>query len=281
MTAQRDNSTRTNVCLSQFRIGCARAALLVACGLVFLAGPARRAEALTMYDVDVVCPIDGKPFATQMVAAYRSTGIRLDLKPLGDVIAPYPYPVCPGNGFVMYQNKFSDDELTALKSIVSSPGYQQARREHTDRYMVAYMKERLGSTRFERGHLYLQASWEAERDKPALLEQYRSLSLENFDIYLRHDDSHMADWWTAAILAAELERLLGHFDAAEARLDTLPLDLIAKSGLDDAFVRSVIREIRLHARIRNSAPEEVREAIVGASLDWIILLSLGDPNHKP
>lgn len=281
MTHQRDVSTRTKARMSQLRIGCARAALLVACGLVFLAGPAGRAEALTTYDVEVVCPIDGKPFTTQMVAAYRSTGIRLDLKPLGDVIAPYPYPVCPGNGFVMYQNKFSDDELTALKTIVSSPAYQQARREHTDRYMVAFVKERLGSTRYERGHLYLQASWEAERDRPALLDQYRSLSLENFDTYLKRDDSHTADWWTASILAAELERLLGHFEAAEARLDKLPLELIAKSGLDDAFLRSLIREIRLHARLRNSAPEEMRETIVGAALDWVMLLALGDPNHRP
>jgi len=35
--------------------------------------------------------------------------VRLDLKPMGALIAPNPLPVCPDNGFVVYKKEFTRD----------------------------------------------------------------------------------------------------------------------------------------------------------------------------
>src|SRR5262245_12112417 len=110
---------------------------LVALGAL-LGSAAERTQALTMFDKEVTCPIGGQTLKTKAVAIYRQTGMRLDSKPLGSLVAPMPYPVCPENGFVMYKDEFSEDELATLRPIVLSETYRQARQEHTDHYMAAF-----------------------------------------------------------------------------------------------------------------------------------------------
>src|SRR5262249_29639471 len=119
---------------------------LAALGVVgaLVAGVPERAAALTMFNLEVTCPIDGKTFTTQAVGIYRQTGMRLDTRPWGSLLAPMPLPVCPDNGFVVYKSDFTADEITALRTIVLGDEYQRARREHTDHYMVAYTLQRLG-----------------------------------------------------------------------------------------------------------------------------------------
>ena len=85
------------------------------------------ATASTSYRARIICPIDGLPFTAIMVGSSYQSGMRLDFKPTGAVIAPYPYPVCPGNGFVMYQSTFSEDELSVIRPIVLSDEYRRLR----------------------------------------------------------------------------------------------------------------------------------------------------------
>ena len=151
---------------------CVQLGLMVLGSLgLFLAATAEQAQALTMYDIEVVCPIDGNKFMAKAVGIYRQTGMRLDSKPLGSLMAPTPYPVCPDNGFVVYKSDFSDEELATLRSMVLSEDYQRARKDHTDRYMVAFMRERMGANSRELGFLYLEASWEAESENSRLVNR--------------------------------------------------------------------------------------------------------------
>lgn len=212
------------------------------------------AFALTFREADFVCPIDGKAFKARVVGSYSQFGMRLDLKPLGALIAPIPMPVCPDNGFVMFKENFSDAEIAKLKPIVLGDGYRSARQQHTDHYMTAYLRERLGADDLELAHLYLKASWEAEtRGAPALVEQYRLLALHWFESLLKKDTSRSPQWWSAVIVGAELERLLGRFDEAEKRLSDLPVaELDANSVL-----HKVIQQIRTHAQNHNALPERL------------------------
>src|SRR5262245_43111753 len=129
-----------------------------------LAAP-QSTSALTLYESDVTCPVDGRTFKATLVGSFMSKGMRLDLKPVGDVIAPYPDPVCPGSGFVVYQSEFSGEEIAAIRSIAASEEFKALRREHTDHAVVAYVKQRLGAKDFDIAESYLQASWEAEHDR--------------------------------------------------------------------------------------------------------------------
>lgn len=215
---------------------------------------ADKATATTSYQVTLTCPIDGQRFTATLVGSYFQSGTRLDFKPLGSVVAPTPYPVCPGNGFVIYQDSFSNDELNAIKAIVASDEYRQLRSDNTDYFMVAYVKQRLGANHYDLGHTYLRASWEAERDMPELAAPYRRLARQAFDSFLRSERNRTEEWWTAAVLAAELDRLLGHFDTVEFRISTLPL---AELNASHPVLKTVIDQVRMHANWRNAAPQQL------------------------
>jgi hypothetical protein len=212
------------------------------------------ANALTTYEAQVTCPIDGTTFTATMVSSFYQQGMRLDSKPLGSLIAPYPYPVCPGNGFVMYQNEFAAGELSAIKAIVLTDDYRRARSENTDYFMVAYVKERLGGNDYDLGNMYLRAGWEAEDNKPKLVRQYQTLALTKYDAFLKRDSGRTEDWWAASVVAAELDRLLGNFDAAETRLNSLP-------PASNNTLRQAINQIRAHAHNHNAKPEELRKLL--------------------
>src|SRR5262245_25886669 len=206
--------------------GLAGAALIV---VAICANSVPTAKATTSYQVTLTCPIDGQPFTTTLVGSYFQSGMRLDFKPIGALVAPMPHPVCPGNGFVMYQDKFSDGELSAIRSIVLSDDYRRLRAENTDYFIVAYVKQRMASNNYDLVNTYLRASWEAERDAPHLIDSYRRLALQALDTFLSGKRTHSEEWWTAAVIASELERLLGRFDTVELRISALPIDELGAS----------------------------------------------------
>jgi uncharacterized protein (DUF2225 family) len=231
-----------------------RAWLWAAAVLPLVAAP-RSATALTLYETEVTCPVDGRPFKATLVGSYKSTGTRLDLKPVGDMIAPYRYPVCPGNGFVVYQNEFSGDEIAAIRSIAASDEFKSVRRGHTDHAVVAYVKQRLGAKDFDVAESYLQASWEAERDRPQLVDEYRARALAAFDAARERGDLSPDDRRTAMVVGAELERLLGDFNAAAARLSGLIQELAADGSGKNAALMMAAEQIAQHAANRSAQPQ--------------------------
>ena len=162
----------------------------------------------------------------------------------------------------MYQDKFSETELTAIKLIVLTDEYRQLRGENTDYYMIAYVKERVAGTDYDLGNTYLQASWEAESDKPQLVDRYRALAIEKLDAFVKRNPNRSKEWWTASVLAAELDRLLGNFDAVETRFKSLPLAEL-NDRFSDTGLMGALDQIRMHALSHNSKPEEMRPQAVG------------------
>lgn len=235
------------------RYALARAALIAAVIGANAIPAAETAMAATSYEVRITCPIDGQPFTATLVGSYFQSGMRLDFKPIGSLAAPAPYPVCPGNGFVVYKETFSDDELNAIRAIVASDEYRQLRSDNTDYFMVAYVKEQLGANQYDLGHTYLRASWEAERDMPDLADPYRRLARQAFDNFRRAERNHTEEWWTAAVLATEIDRLLARFEAVEFGISIMPL---AELGARHPELKAVLDQIRMHANRRNSAPEQ-------------------------
>ena len=214
------------------------------------------ATALTLYESNVTCPVDGQTFKATLVGSYRSTGTRLDLKPVGDVIAPYPYPVCPGSGFVVYQSEFSGDEIAAIRSIVASEAFRALRRQHTDHAVAAYVKQHLGANDFDVAKSYLQASWEAEHDHPQLVNEYRARALAAFDAASARGDLSPDDRRTAMVVGAELERLLGDFNSAATRAASLAQELRTEGdGGKTETLAMAVDQIAQHAYNRSAEPQ--------------------------
>lgn len=221
------------------------------------------AGASIIRDETFTCPIGGEKFESRVVQSGYQQGQRLDMRPYGRILSPFPLPKCPGNGFVMYKDEFSEDELAKLKPIVASKEYQALQKQHRTYFLAAYLEEKMGeATDRSFANRYLRASWQAEgswgpsrtpeklnpRDRE-LVVRYRTLALEKLNAALAKDERGSKDWLTGMLLAAELERLLGRFDAAQKRLADLPAAADVSEGQ-----RAALEKIRKLAAAGNALP---------------------------
>ena len=160
------------------------------------------------------CPLGGEVFKSTVAMSGTSWGQRFDLKKLGPIYQPWPTPVCPTNGFVMYKESFTEEELANLKSFIASDNYQQLRAQHSTHYLAAKMEERLGITGWPVVWLYLQATWETEtsgmQNQTAYLEALQTVLEEYSQGLVTNTD----EWLTGKLLLANTQRRLKNFEAA-------------------------------------------------------------------
>lgn len=90
--------------------------------LIFPLAVAPMASALRLQKKEMTWrPIGGESFKVTIGSSGTMFDRSLDLKPIGLIAAPWSLAKCPSNGFVMHQQKFSDDEL-ALKEETDASG---------------------------------------------------------------------------------------------------------------------------------------------------------------
>lgn len=177
------------------------------------------ASALTFSEEQFICPLDGSISTRIVVMSYTVMDQRLDLRPVGALMSPPPVPVCNSNGFVLYQEEFSEAELAQLRAIVDSDEFRAMREANSDWFIAAWLAEQMGRPTAETHWMYLYASWEVEDSDPALNRNYLSLALDRFVLAERVAQPDSDDWWTARLLQIELKRRLEQFSEAEALLD--------------------------------------------------------------
>ena len=175
------------------------------------------ATALTFQEVELECPIGGEKFKTNLAASGSIFGTYLDFRPFGAIATPFPLARCPGNGFVMFKESFTPDELKTLEAFVASPAYQGLRPE-TNYYLASRLLAVLDAPPQQIAQALVRASWEAtDADKE---RRYREEALSEFD-KLTRDESRLEKWIYDQLLAGELERRLGQFDRAAARFNAI------------------------------------------------------------
>ena len=182
------------------------------------------APALTWHETTATCPLTGEIFAYREVNSWYQSGMRLDLKPLGALVAPVPPPVCPGSGFVMYREGFSEADIAFFRNLVTTREFRNIRDNETDYFVAAYEAEQNGEDPLEVAFLMLQATWEAEAE-PARYDRYVRFAVTHFADYDRSGDAERLSetWWTVKLLIVNFHRRLGEFDAAADLLAELPL----------------------------------------------------------
>jgi Uncharacterized protein conserved in bacteria (DUF2225) len=196
--------------------------------LLFIGGSA---AAATEKEVDVTCPIDGTSFKFTPDIRGAQTGIQLDLKPIGFLIAPSKVPVCPNNHFVVYKKEFTAAEKENLKKFVLSKEYQDLVQDNPSYFLLARIYEHLGEPEWGIAYAYLEASWQVE-DKPEKQKQYFEMTLQHLKTYLAAERKKGdRTWETAQLLAGELERRLGRFEEAKARFLKLSKLPVFQNGL--------------------------------------------------
>jgi hypothetical protein len=215
--------------------------LAIATSACIAAAPAA-ADTLTFVDRGVVCPVGGETFTARLPALESPSHQQLDLKQLGAIASPWPLARCPGNGFVIYKDSFSGEELARLAAYVASAEYQAMRAAETDYFLAAALRRHVGDEPAALAMTLLQATWEA-----APGEQYRryaAAALAAFERALAGDGRWSSERVIQQLIAGELERRLGRFEAARQRFETVAAVPPAGTG---AVAGVVQRQLRLVA----------------------------------
>ena len=130
-------------------------ALMVFAALTTATVPAR---ATRLGEIEILCPIDGKRFKALTAFSGFQFGAGLDLMPLGPTPAPWPLAKCPGNGFVIYKEKFSPKETDRLKTIVRSAEYRALTKVHTTYFLAAQLQSTMGEPAYIIANTLLRAT---------------------------------------------------------------------------------------------------------------------------
>ena len=227
-------------------------AMLTLAASAFLA--ATPGQALTVGTATFTCPIDGKTFQAKVARSGTSFGMRLDTKRIGPIAQPWPMPACPGSGLPLYKRKFTDAEVAKLKALVATPAYRAARKGNTNYYVAAWVLSKLRANQFRVAIYYLRASWEAESGDKGRHRRYLETALRAFDAFLKNANPKSSRYHMSALLAANLERRLGRFDKAQARIKA------ASPHFTRDVYRQVAGQVVAWAAKRNDRPQKYVQA---------------------
>lgn len=192
------------------------------------------AHALRLVMTEVTCPLDGTTVRYAKAISGTSFGTYLDLEPYGMVAAPLPLPKCAGNGFVMYKDKFSDEEIARIRTYVNSPEYQALQKAHRSYYLAAHLQRVLNESPRLVAVTLLQATWQGRAGDE--YTRYATEALEAYQQVLALPATDAKQWFTDQLVAGELERRLGKFDDAKARFRVL----LRHAEIDRGIHRKVV-----------------------------------------
>lgn len=230
----------------------------VAAGALLAVAPCARA--VTYAFQDYTCPLDGRPFTQGLPTPGHPLGSRLDLKPWGPVIAPAVLPVCPDSRFVLWKHQFSDDELARLRPLVASPAWRAIRDTESDYYRVARLRQWLGDDPVDIAFTMLYATWEVD-ESPERYARYAQEALAAIDQALAPADPAQADapederQATLGLVAVELQRRLGRFDAARTRLDRMA----GRAAYASGTLHALLLQQRALVDAHDTAPHRMGE----------------------
>src|SRR5262245_42254341 len=153
--------------------------LAIATTACIAAAPAA-ATALTFIEREVACPVGGETFKAHLPASETQFRQQLDLKQTGEIASPWPLARCPGNGFVIYKESFSGEEIARIAAYVASAEYQAMRATETNYFLAAALRSRFGDPPATIAMTLLQATWEAQSDEQQY-RRYATLALAAFE----------------------------------------------------------------------------------------------------
>lgn len=206
---------------------------------------------LTFKEVEETCPICGTTFKTRRAMSGTVWGRRLDLRPIGPIASPWTIPICPNCRFILFKDKFDNEDVKRFRIFVNSQEYQNLAKNHSPYFLLAKIYESMGMDHLTLAHTYLKASWEVENDQERC-DPYLQMSLRNFEKFLLTYDKKDDQWVNAELLCGEIERRLQYFEKAKNRFDRL---LELPEFRKDILRRIIFTQIYLIG-IKDSKPHE-------------------------
>lgn len=227
-----------------------RLALAIAATGAFVLTPA---QATTTIEQEFTCPVGGEKFASSVIASHTSWGQRPDGRRYG-TLPIHPIVECPGNGFLLFEETFTPEDIAVLEPLVASAEYQAMRSAETPNYRVWWLRSKLARDPLDLTSSLLRASWESDHGI-ARKARYQAAFVAAATA-LQRTDADAQTWFWFNARAANALRELGRFDEAVALLDRidrpdiLPTDPDQREG-----ARSLIDGLRKLVAEQNPAAE--------------------------
>ena len=156
----------------------------------------------------IVCPLNGQAFDFRFGRFSVARGVTLEMQPYGAPDLPWPLPECPGNGFVVYKQAFSDAEIARLRLVLQQPGF-----DAQPVYARAYrMAQALGEPLPLQLRLLQMAAWRGG-------DAYRQQALPLLEQVLADNRQPERTRLDYLLLQAEYLRRLGRFEQAQRSID--------------------------------------------------------------
>ncbi len=172
---------------------------------------------------EFTCPIGGEKFKNLVIGTHSWFGRHLDGEPVSYLDFPAPLVVCPGNGFIITEEKYSDDELKKLKKVIESVEYKEIfSRNHASYYLFAKQNEMLQERSEDRWWFLLNATWEADECNDS--GKYKLYAHEAIDAgkhVLKEIKTGDEKYWRLNVIIPNLYRRIGDFESAQAWIDAL------------------------------------------------------------
>jgi len=230
---------------------------MVRIGLIVLAARAvlaavglAPASATTMFPQQFTCPMGGDVFEDYVIGSYSSFGQRPDGRAYG-TLPVLPLVECPGNGFLLFEDAFTPEEIALLTPLVGSAEYQAMRQGETPHHRAWWLMRALGREPEQLASALLVASWESDDDLARRVWYQRAFLEATAGIAPDSDG-----WLLYQLRAANALRELGQFGDASA--------LLARIGASNAWpedederegARYLLEGLRPLVADRNPHPE--------------------------
>jgi|GEM_PF-1125546 len=205
-------------------------ALHVALFCMFTLLPVRPSVATTLHMTTVKCPVGGEEFQDIGISSYSTFGSRPDGKPYG-TLEIFPMHECPSNGFVIFDENFTPEEIKKLERVVSTIEYKKVSATETPYYRAYWLANAIGRDTLVLSTFLLQASWEVDSD-PVQKKRYQQRFASVSDSITSAEFENNDAFWLA-LRNANVHRELGRFEQAKHRLYSLLDPLFWPSDSDE------------------------------------------------
>lgn len=171
------------------------------------------ARATTWFEVTKECPIGGKKFKSQEMGSNSYFGQRPDGRPYSPSPIP-PIDECPDNGFVIFDETFTKEELSQLTSLVASSEYKELQASETRHYRAWWLMKKIGRDPYQLAIRLLFASWETDQNSDRKA-RYQS-AFASQALALEFSEERRENWFWLRMRAANALRETGSFEDSEA-----------------------------------------------------------------
>ncbi len=174
------------------------------------------ASATTYSEEKFECPIGGEKFKSKVVVSNITFGQRPDGKPYSP-LPVYPIVECPDNGFLLFDEEFTDEELARLAIAIASPEFLAMRRADTPYYRAAWLQRQIDRNPILQLNTLLRATWETD-DNWDRKVRYQ-VEFVNMAQRVERTDENARNWFWLNLRAINAMRELGYYEGGLKRLD--------------------------------------------------------------